>query len=92
MNTSKEVLSALYEIIKYNDGPQLQNNEAIALLSVVGFNFPKISSPDEMRNLPAGTYLFDKDFNLLVATDNGDPDNEEEIFETRSPLHLLFVP
>ena len=92
MFTKSEFIQAVKELPDQGNG--LANNEVVALLLILGHEFPKVESPEELAELPVGTLMFDREFRLMLTNEVDDDhlDNEDEVFAQRQPLHVVFVP
>jgi len=54
--------------------------------------FPLIKSPQDLKNCPVGTIIYDRNYELMTAQDNHPASNDEDVLIHRGPLHILAVP
>lgn len=53
--------------------------------------FPLIKTPQDLKECPVGTIIYDRNYELMTAQDNP-ASNDEDVLIHRGPLHILAVP
>lgn len=71
---------------------RIPNNDLIPRLEREYFGaFPLIKTPQDLKECPVGTIIYDRNYELMTAQDNP-VGNDEDVLIHRGPLHILAVP